>query len=150
MIDFSAISVNVLVLILRLVVVVLLYTFLWQVLRTITSDLRRGVTPIVEESSPYGQLILVSAGQTGLSVGKSFPLQPVTSIGRSLDSDIALNDGFMSADHARLELRDEGWVLHDLGSTNGTFVNGFEVKSATIVYNGDIVRVGRVELRMVL
>ncbi len=148
--DLSAVSINVLVLILRVSVVILLYFFLWQVLRTITNDLRRGVAPIVEESSPYGQLVLVSAGQTGLSVGKAFPLQPVTTIGRSLESDIALNDSFMSSDHARLELNDEGWVLHDLGSTNGTFVNGFEVKSPTVVYNNDIVRVGRVELRMVL
>jgi pSer/pThr/pTyr-binding forkhead associated (FHA) protein len=54
----------------------------------------------------------------------------------------------MSGDHARLELQNDEWILRDLNSTNGTFVNGFEVRDATSVNAGDIIRVGRVELRL--
>jgi pSer/pThr/pTyr-binding forkhead associated (FHA) protein len=63
--------------------------------------------------------------------------------------EIALNDSFLSQQHARLELRGDQWVLEDLGSTNGTFVNDIEVRDATIVEEGDIVRVGRIEMRLV-
>jgi pSer/pThr/pTyr-binding forkhead associated (FHA) protein len=54
----------------------------------------------------------------------------------------------MSAQHALLELRGDEWFLEDTGSTNGTFVNGFEVRDATPVNYGDVVRVGRVELKL--
>ncbi len=100
--------------------------------------------------SRYGQMVVLRAGPTGVAVGKNFPLGPSNIIGRSMEScEIALNDSFLSQQHARLELRDDTWVIEDLRSTNGTFVNGIEVRDATIIEDGDIVRVGRVELRLV-
>ncbi|NJK81012.1 MAG: FHA domain-containing protein [Chloroflexaceae bacterium] len=148
MFDFATLSINAVILVLRVLVVVLLYFFLWQVLRVITTDLRRGVVAPGTEPAPYGQLVVMSSGQTGLPVGKAFPLKPLTIIGRSLESDIALNDTFLSGEHARLELRPNGWILEDLNSTNGTFVNGLEVRDATPLNNGDVVRIGRIELRL--
>jgi pSer/pThr/pTyr-binding forkhead associated (FHA) protein len=140
-------SVNAIVLILRIAVVFLLYFFLWQVLRVVTRDLRGGGRAAAS-TSPYGQLIITVSGQSGLPVGKAFPLSATNTIGRSLDSDIALNDNFMSSEHALLEFRGDEWFLEDIGSTNGTFVNGFEVRDATPVNYGDVVRVGRVELTL--
>jgi pSer/pThr/pTyr-binding forkhead associated (FHA) protein len=61
-----------------------------------------------------------------------------------------MNDSFLSNEHARLELRNGVWLLEDLNSTNGTFLNGFEVRSSTELHAGDVVRVGRVELQLVL
>jgi pSer/pThr/pTyr-binding forkhead associated (FHA) protein len=141
-------SIDAIVLILRLSVVVFLYLFLWQALRVVTYSLQEGGQVSNNPVSPYGQLVIVASGQSGLPVGKAFPLNPVNVIGRSLESDIALNDNFMSAQHALLELRGNEWFLEDTGSTNGTFVNGFEVRDPTPINYGDIVRVGRVELRL--
>jgi pSer/pThr/pTyr-binding forkhead associated (FHA) protein len=62
---------------------------------------------------------------------------------------VALNDTFLSSEHARLERRDGVWSLEDLNSTNGTYLNGFEVRAATEVNDGDVIRVGRVELKLV-
>lgn len=148
MLEFANLSLSAIILLLRVAVVFLLYFFLWQVLRVVTSDLRSSHTVAADQASPYGQLVIVSSGQTGLPVGKSFPLAPVTTIGRSLESDIALNDTFLSGEHARLVLRNHEWVLEDLKSTNGTFVNGFEARDPTIVNDGDIVRIGRIELKL--
>lgn len=144
-------SVNIIVLLLRVGVVLLLYFFLWQVLRYVMRDIQTaGVQGQQGPSvSPYGQLLVVRAGQSGVAVGKAFPLGPSNIIGRSLEnSEIALNDSFMSNQHARLELQGDIWVLEDLRSTNGTFVNELEVRDSAIVENGDIIRVGRVELRL--
>src|SRR5215470_7940444 len=143
-------SINVIILLLRVAVVLLLYFFLWQVLRFVMRDLRFGGAAVGgTASSPYGQLIVVRAGQSGVAVGKVFPLGPSNILGRSLENcEIALNDSFLSSQHARLELQGADWVLEDLRSTNGTFVNEMEVRDATIVEEGDIIRVGRVELRL--
>lgn len=149
MFDIANLSLGVIILLLRIAVVFLLYFFLWQVLRVVAQDLRAGPAPAAAQANPYGQLVVTSAGQTGLPVGKGFPLSPTTIIGRSPESDIALNDNFLSLEHAQLRLNGDEWVLEDLNSTNGTFINGFEVRTATSVNDGDIIRVGRVELQLV-
>lgn len=149
MFDLANISLGVLILLLRVAVVFLLYFFLWQVLRVVTRDLANGGQANPAQLTPYGHLVVVSAGQTGVPVGKIFPLSPVTVLGRSTDAEVSLNDTFLSGEHARLELRNGIWTLDDLGSTNGTFLNGFEVRAATELHDGDLVRVGRVELKLV-
>jgi Inner membrane component of T3SS, cytoplasmic domain len=142
-------SLNIIILLLRVAVVLLLYFFLWQVLRFLMRDLRTSGVPSGAASSPYGQLVVVRAGHSGVTVGKSFPLAPTNIIGRSLEScEIALNDSFLSSQHARLDLQGDTWVLEDLRSTNGTFLNDMEVRDSTIVEEGDIIRVGRVEMRL--
>lgn len=151
MTDITNTSLGVIVLLLRGAVVLLLYFFLWQVLRSLTRDLRNTgqSTPNGSAASPYGQLIVVRAGQSGVSVGKSFPLGPSNIIGRSMENcEIPLNDSFLSGQHARLELRGKEWVLEDLRSTNGTFLNDFEVRDTAVVEPDDIIRVGRVEMRL--
>ncbi len=61
-------------------------------------------------------------------------------LGRSLQCDLALADGSLSRNHARLDREDGRWVLRDLGSTNGTYLNGELVGSPTPVQLGDVVR----------
>ena len=149
MFDIANLSIGVLLLLLRIAVVFLLYFFLWQVLRVVRRDLQGGAAPAQAVASPYGQLVVTAAGQTGVPVGKVFPLSPVTLIGRSTEVEVSLNDSFLSAEHARLEQRGGVWTLEDLNSTNGTYLNGFEVRAGTELHDGDTVRVGRVELKLV-
>lgn len=148
MFDIANLSIGVILLLLRIAVVFLLYFFLWQVVQVVARDLRH-VAPASASTSPYGQLVVLSAGQTGIPVGKRFPLEPVTVIGRSTDADISLNDSFLSLDHARLQWRDGVWMLEDLNSTNGTYLNGLEVRGSAEVHDGDVIRVGRIELKLV-
>ncbi len=149
MFDIANLSIGVIMLLLRVAVVFLLYFFLWQVVQVVARDLRMRGAPAAAPISPYGQLIVTNAGQTGIPVGKPFELSPMTLIGRSTECEVPLNDTFLSAEHARLERHERGWVLEDLHSTNGTYLNGFEVRAATDIHDGDIIRVGRVELKLV-
>lgn len=149
MFDIANLSLGVIILLLRVAIVFLLYFFLWQVLRVVSQDLYRGSEPGTAEASTHGQLVVESSGPSGLPVGKAFALKQVTTMGRSLECDVALNDTFLSSVHARLShTEDDEWILEDMGSTNGTFVNGFEVRSPTSIRDGDIIRVGRVELKL--
>jgi len=68
------------------------------------------------------------------------------SVGKGVANDIALDDGTVSRLHASLEAFDEGWCVTDLGSSNGTFVNGERIWGARRLRHGDEIRVGRARL----
>ncbi|MCT2590887.1 FHA domain-containing protein [Streptomyces sp. N2-109] len=70
------------------------------------------------------------------------------SIGRAPGSVLRLNDFTVSRTHAQLRHTDEGWTLRDLGSSNGTWVNGRRVTGKTRVWPGDQVRFGQVGYRL--
>lgn len=65
----------------------------------------------------------------------------VTAIGRGLDNDLVLDSTDVSRHHARIEYRDGEWFLIDLGSTNGTRLNGEPVRQG-ILRNGDRIELG--------
>lgn len=67
-------------------------------------------------------------------------------LGRAADSSIVLDDTFASSHHARLDRRDGAWVLVDLGSTNGTYLNGTRIGDVVRVSVGDRLQVGNTVL----
>jgi pSer/pThr/pTyr-binding forkhead associated (FHA) protein len=72
---------------------------------------------------------------------------PLT-VGRGATNDVELRgDDFASAEHARFEPRRDGVWLTDVGSTNGTFVNGARLERPRKLAPGDIVRIGATDLR---
>jgi hypothetical protein len=138
---------DIFILLLRLAFIFLLYFFLFQVVRVLMRDLR-AVRPAPAPINPYGQMILVEAGTTGLTPGTAFNLEPVTTIGRKLTNTIALTDTYVSGEHARLFLRGDSWWVEDWNSSNGTQVNGAEVSRPTPVLDGDIIGVGGARLKL--
>ena len=83
----------------------------------------------------------------GYSRGKRYAIvKPVTIIGRS-KSEILLDDPEVSRRHATIEVYGEKVIIKDLGSTNGTFLNGLGVKMA-FVKDGDMVQVGNTTLKV--
>jgi len=71
----------------------------------------------------------------------------VLRIGRESGNDIVLDDGGVSRTHARIERRGEGWVLMDVGSTNGTLLNNQMLSAIRTLKNGDQLRFGSVILK---
>lgn len=84
----------------------------------------------------------------GPGKGRVFPLSALsaTSMGRARANDVALEDEAISAQHMRIRPEDGRFVLHDLGSTNGTRVNDRRV-SRHPLEDGDVIRVGDTSLR---
>jgi hypothetical protein len=105
------------------------------------SDLPRG-----PGAQFYGRPRLVVAGShpdTGMEAGSTYDLQtPVTLLGRGTDCDLRLVDPGVSRHHAELRVEDDQVVLVDLGSTNGTFVNGQPVRRVVLT-DGTNVTLGR-------
>ena len=81
--------------------------------------------------------------RSGPTVGKTFALdaQEVT-IGRDAINIVAINDAEVSRKHARMELRGSAYVIQDLGSTNGTFINGTRISGMQVLNPGDTVSFG--------
>jgi len=103
---------------------------------------------VAEASAPLsGQLVLF--GVQGGYVGVEFPLkeQGPTTIGRDPANDIVLEDTTVSRRHAQIERQDGDVVLTDLGSSNGTFVNGRRVQQAPL-RPGDEVVIGGCTFRL--
>ena len=81
---------------------------------------------------------------------QSLPLNRTLSIGRVPGNDIVISDTAMSRQHARVVVSDEGISLVDLGSLNGTFINGERVNEERFLADGDVIRVGRALLTVSL
>lgn len=80
---------------------------------------------------------------TGPAAGMVFPVaQSSLLVGRSHEAEVQINEQAISHQHARLEQTEQGIVLRDLGSTNGTYVNGELVEGAVVLNGGDNIRMG--------
>ncbi|MDH3944707.1 MAG: FHA domain-containing protein [Anaerolineae bacterium] len=78
-----------------------------------------------------------------------FPLEnPVTSIGRKLENDLVIQDMLVSREHARISYEKQKFMLEDLGSTGGTFVNGKRVEKS-VLNQGDVINIANVALTFV-
>ncbi len=77
--------------------------------------------------------------------GRPIELRGATTVGRLPDNDVVLDDDTVSGHHARMEPAGETWKLIDLGSSNGTEINGKEIKQA-VLRGGERISFGEVEL----
>lgn len=140
---------DILLLALRILLAVLLYAFLAAVLLMLWRDLRQATTG-GETTRRSGQLVVLETEDEALAEGTAFPLQPITSIGRSPSNTIPIPDTYASARHALLSWREGQWWLEDRDSRNGTLLNGTPIDSPTVVSASDVIGVGRTRLKLEL
>jgi phosphatidylserine decarboxylase len=145
---------------LKIAFIVLLYLFIWRIVRSASRDFR--ATPPQESAiiSPADAEIagvprvrsarLVVLKSPALAVGEEVPVDSMpVGVGRGGQNEVPLDgDEFASAEHARFESRRDGLWVEDVGSTNGTFVNGARVTTPRRLSRGDIVRVGQTDFRV--
>ena len=74
--------------------------------------------------------------------------KPVTTVGRGNANDLVLNDSSVSRLHAVIKLAENAVLIADRGSTNGILVNGRKIRQESRIKSGDLVRVGRYDLRL--
>jgi len=85
--------------------------------------------------------------RVGAQAGQRLTVRtPIVNLGRADYNDVVIPDGSVSTSHAKLQRREGVWVLVDLDSTNGTFVDGERVKGEAPLAPGAIVRLGDVQL----
>jgi hypothetical protein len=113
---------------------------------TVDNDLRTGRFGIVSQlkQAPGG----VGAGSLVMPSGERVDLgEHVTTIGRLPECSITIEDGNVSREHARVNPGSGGYVIADLGSTNGTLVNGVRINGQQFLADSDIISFGSTHLR---
>jgi hypothetical protein len=130
---------------LRLLFLLLLYLFLYRVVRALLHDLR---TATHEATAELGRLVVVASPAGEPVAGTALSLDAITSLGRDVNNSIVVDDPFASAEHAILTFRGRGWYLEDLESTNGTYVNGTRIEAVAPLTFGDEIQIGQVRLRL--
>jgi FHA domain len=136
-----------------------LYLFLLWMARSALKDLRRGgseaVAPDYDDATGMHQASAGLRGNgdkgtpklrvhtaAGLRAGSAYDLSDGALLGRGDMADIRLEDTFASSRHARLVPQGEVMVLEDLGSTNGTYLNGEPLRGPQPLHVGDSIRIG--------
>ena len=130
--------------IVRLLFLAMLYAFLFAVTRVLMRDLRAASRGRGE----LGRLVVVASPSGEPVVGSAFPLDAIATLGRDVNNSIVVEDPFASAEHAVLTFRGRSWYVEDLGSTNGTFVNGSPVARVAPLGFGDELQLGEVRFRL--
>ena len=76
--------------------------------------------------------------------------KPTVTVGRQRTNNIVIDDPTVSRQHATIKLEGEQFVLYDLGSANGTFVDGERVREPVPLHDGSIVKFGELEFSLKL
>ena len=139
---------------------VVLYLFLLWVSRSAMRELRKTGAPAPEATGfhpigPGGRsaptdawLVAVTGG--GLEANERYDLFGGLSIGRSGEADVRIDDRFASSIHARLYSRGASYYVEDMGSTNGTFLNGARLSGEAELSDLDEIKIGDTEFRFEL
>ena len=143
---------------LKVAFLVLLYLFVWLVVRSATRGLSAGapqesiIIPPAEAAAlraahgikPRRVVVLASPA---LEPGTSIELTNSARVGRGAENAIRLDaDTTVSSRHATIDSRTDGLWVEDAGSTNGTFVNGAPVTTRRLLQPGDVIRIGHTDL----
>jgi pSer/pThr/pTyr-binding forkhead associated (FHA) protein len=162
--------------ILNLALVILLWLFFLRVLRAVWAELKAppvaAVAPVAPAPAPArptpaaapprpaaspspsrpitgdggaAQLVIVESPEQR---GQAFPLADELTVGRGGGCAVALRDRMVSQLHARIFRRDGQLFVEDLGSTNGTLLNGKKVSAAVAMRKGDRLQVGKTVLEV--
>jgi hypothetical protein len=146
---------------LKLGFLILLYLFIWRIVRSAARDLRLPQESMIiapqqaaaaglhsqQRAFELGKLVVLASPALDEGDVVTLDTHPLT-IGRGATNDVALpGDDYASTRHARIEPRRDGIWVEDIGSTNGTFVNGIRLTRERRLAAGDIVRVGETDLR---
>lgn len=133
--------IDVVLLIARLLFVALLYLFLFAIMKT-GVGLVRG-----QRKKERTWSVSVERGPKELR-GVSIAVRGPVIVGRSPGADIVIGAGYVSGRHARFSLMGQNLFIEDLGSTNGTAVNGQRISTPVALKNNDVVNVGDVAMRV--
>ena len=122
---------------LRLIFLALLFVFVWQVSRSMSRHVGT-LTP--SQKRTKNEIVFVRSES---QAGESYIIKDALTFGRSPDADVLLDDPYASEFHLRLVSDEDRLTLHDLGSTNGTYLNGRRVTNPVVLSKSDSLQVGK-------
>ncbi len=129
---------------LKYIFITIIYVFIFAIIRMIYLDIdsMNSKRSFKNKNRPYLKLLNLRES-LDINVEESYLLEDGFSIGRSRDNGIAVEDPFISGEHAVFVSQDEGYLLKDMNSKNGTFVNGNRLEDMPVrLKDGDRIKIG--------
>jgi pSer/pThr/pTyr-binding forkhead associated (FHA) protein len=143
---------------LKYVFLAVLYIFVWRSVRAVLAELRPQARaaparrpaptpsrPPPKRNKPPGKVAVVEGSALK---GKAFELTDELLIGRADKCHLVLDDNYVSQVHARIFARNGAYMIEDLGSTNGTYLNRKRITSPVELQRGDQVKIGKTVMEM--
>lgn len=142
--------------VLRFLILGILYLFIFKIIIFIFDDLRQS-SDVTTNRAEMGQgevenqavLVVIASTDNEFLPGTRVYLRNKILLGRSPDSDIKINDKFVSSEHAVISYRNGQYWIEDLNSLNGTYLNGTKLNEPAVLADGDRLRVGGVSFEFV-
>ncbi len=136
--------------VLKIALLALLYFFVWRAVRAVVIDLygpreprrerpRERSKPARKGRGAPTKVVVLNESGSRVSTHR---LTGALDIGRDSACAIRPDDTYLSQQHARIFERNGSWVVEDLGSTNGTFLNGQPLSGPQPLHDGDRIRIG--------
>lgn len=139
---------------LKYLFITIIYVFIFAIIRMIYLDIRNmnvRRNRMAPKNCAYLEL-LNDPDTLYFDVKQFYPMtSEMITVGRSTDCTIHIDDFYLSGHHTKLWYEDEEWHIADMGSTNGTYINGKPMKNSEMILdNGDRIRLGQLEFMVVL
>ncbi len=134
---------NILSLVFRYLFILLIYLFMFGIIRLIYMDIK-SISGASMENNTY--LKLINRKDTlPFKVKEVYNLDGSVIIGRGSDNDIVIKDPYISNKHIKIALDESEYFLEDFDSANGTYLNGDRVLDVVKLKNGDRIKLGQLE-----
>ena len=128
-------------LILKIIIIVIVWIIIIIAIIIMYKDIKGGGKKRTPKNS-FGLEVINVTSNSNLRKGSIIPMHGEITIGRKNNNMIVLNDIYVSGCHARVFIRNNGYVLEDLGSTNGTVLNDQSISEKVYLHAGDEIRIG--------
>jgi hypothetical protein len=144
-------NIDIVLFVLRLVSGGILLLILFALFVILWRDYRSAAVEVEANRRIYGQLVVLQeVDGVYVKTGDSYPLLPLTSLGRSPTNSIRIDDNFASSEHALVAMRNGQWWLEDRQSRNGTMLNDMLINQPVVITHGDMIGIGNTKYRLEL
>ncbi|MCH3965879.1 MAG: FHA domain-containing protein [Clostridium sp.] len=131
-------------LVFKIVIIGIVYIIIFWSLRIMYKDVKNGGKKSkISNRRSFGLEVMMPGDNSNLRKGAVIPIRREITIGRKNDNMLKLEDPYASSHHARLYIKNgKDCVIEDLGSTNGTLLNGKKLNGRQYLSSGDEIKIG--------
>ena len=135
----------------KILIVLIIYCIIFYALKIMYKDVKNEGRKRPRKSNrvKFGLEIIKRGQNYNLQEGSVIPIDDMITMGRAEDNMVVLSDKYASSHHLKLYLRNNEYVLEDLNSTNGTFVNDAAISGKITLQKGYIIRIGSSEFKVI-
>lgn len=135
----------------KIIIVIIIYCIIFYALKIMYKDVKNEGRrrPRKATRLKFGLEVIKTGNNPNLQEGSVIPMNEQLTMGRAEDNMVVLKDRYASSHHLKIYLKNGEYILEDLKSTNGTFVNDMAVSNKIVLEKGYIIRIGSSEFKVI-